>query len=236
MARDDVFIQPVGRVPGRPAWIVLATAAAVLALVVAGWLSAWLEDRLRPAEDIVRASVLVYSAPPAVDMRVWIEGTGRIRYLHDGAGTWRREYPSASGRRTSYDLSQRDRYAFYDADARVFVELPSVGVTPTPSWGADTCPTPRRLDDDVVVGRDAYVLDCGATRYWIDRATLLILREVGQPRPGVPLAYREEVETFRPDPPYVPSRFAFGPPEGATSMTWREYNDRYFPTLPDRPG
>lgn len=49
MARDDVFIQPVGRVPGRPAWIVLATAAAVLALVVAGWLSAWLEDRLRPA-------------------------------------------------------------------------------------------------------------------------------------------------------------------------------------------
>jgi hypothetical protein len=203
-----------------------------VALIASGWLSAWLEDRLRPAEDIVRASVLAHSAPPALDVRVWIEGTGRIRYLHDGSGTWRREYPSVSGLRTSYDLSDGERYAFYDADARVYVEMASVRVKPAPTWGDDACPSPRRLDDAVVIGRATYVVDCASTRYWIDRATMLILREVGEPRPGVPLAYREEVESFIVDPLLSPSRFAFEPPQGAAVMSWREYNERYFPSDP----
>ncbi len=228
----DAFMQPVGRVPTRPPWLVLATATALLAMVAAGWLSAWLPDRLRPAEDIVRASVVAYGTAPALDMRVSIEGTGRIRYLYDGAGTWRREYPSASGRRTSFDLSRGDRFAFYDADARAYVELESVGVMPAPSWGAETCPVPRRLEDAAVAGRATYVVDCGATRYWIDRQTLLILQEVGQPRPGVPLAYTEEVLTLRLDPPLAPSTFAFQPPPGAAALSWREYNDRFFPTRP----
>lgn len=228
----DGFVEPVSRVSARPTWVTLAMVVALVLVVGAGWLSAWLPDRLRSADDIVRSSKVASAAPPALDMRVWVDGAGMLRYLHDGSGTWRREYPSASGRRTSFDLSRNDRFAFYDADAKAWVALASIGVTPTPSWGAETCQAARRLDDGTVAGRPAYVVDCGSTRYWIDRETLLILREAGQPRSGVPLAYTEQVVAFVLDPPFATETFVFAPPAGAVSLSWREYNDRYFPARP----
>jgi hypothetical protein len=202
--------------------IVVIVAAAVLlaALVLLG-------DRLRPAADIVAASRAALARPPALDARVRLPWDATIHVRYDGSGTWRREYPS-SGAAYSFDLWSHDRFAFYDADLRVWVETdPGSRRAYLPSWGDAGCSDPVRLGDEVVANRSAYRIRCADSEFWVDRESHLVLRERGI---VAGLDYVEEIVSLRLDPVFGAGQFRFEPPPGARVMTMAEYRTIVFPT------
>lgn len=195
------------------------------AIVLAGMIL--FADRLRPASDIVGASRSALAHPPALDVRLRLPWDATIRVLHDGHGTWRREYPS-SGRAYSYDLWSGGRFAFYNADLQVFVETdPGSRRSYLPSWGDADCADAVRLGDESVAGRDAYRISCADTEFWVDRGSLLVLRERGR---VADMEYVEEIVSLRLDPIVRPSLFRFDPPPGARVITMDQYRAISFPT------
>jgi hypothetical protein len=186
-----------------------------------------LGDRLRPAGEIVAASRSVLAHPPALQARVRLAWDATIRVSHDGHGTWRRDYPSTVAA-YSFDLWSDERFAFYDADLRAWVEAdPGTRRIHLPTWGDAACPAPVRLADEDVAGRSAYRIRCPEGDFWVDRASLLILRETGA---VAGLAYVDEIVDLRLEPRFPASTFRFAPPAGARAMTLAEYRTIVFPT------
>jgi hypothetical protein len=200
--------------------------AIVLAVAALGAFSL-VGDLLRPAPDIVAASRSALAHPPALEARVRLAWDATIRVAHDGHGTWRRDYPSSVAA-YSFDLWSADRFAFYDADLRAWVETdPGTRRIHLPTWGDAACPEPVRLADEDVAGRGAYRIRCPEGDFWVDRESLLILRETGTVA-GMP--YLDEIVDLSLEPRFGASTFRFAPPAGARAMTLAEYRTIVFPS------
>jgi hypothetical protein len=204
--------------------------AVVVAATILGGMVV-LGDRLRPAADIIAGSKAALALPPALDARIRLTWDTTIRVAHDGHGTWRREYPSSATTAYSFDLWSADRFAFYDADLRAWVETdPGSRRAYLPSWGDADCPDPIRLGDERVASRDAYRIHCPEHDFWVDRASLLVLRETGT---VAGIAYVHEIVSLRIEPILAAGLFRFAPPPGAQVMTMAEYRSIVFPAGED---
>lgn len=210
---------------------------AIVGVIVAGLLLAAVSvfrDQFRSADEIVAAAREAEAHPPALDARVRPPWDATLRIVHDGAGTWRREYPS-SGTRESFDLWAGERFAFYDADLDVWVETdPGRRRAYLLSIDGADCDGALRLADERIGPWQAYRILCGDVVVWIERSSYLVLREAGTVGG---LSYVDEVVELRLDPVLAPGLFRFAPPRGARVLTMAEYRAiAHPPTRPEPPG
>jgi hypothetical protein len=213
--------------PMRLVWIavvlILLLALTVGLVVFGGW--------TRSPADIVERSQAVFRAPPPFAMTTRFTNGSQARYLYNGSavrfevtvGGYLDELPEGW-----FTVTDADRIGRFDPGdeswgvgrndvGRLFDQLhPSwvapIGYGPGEEPPLVSCGSWELGEPAEVAGRTADEVRCGADRYWVDRASGMLVKREAAASSDWPLT---EVIALEINPDLPPELFAFEPPPGA---------------------